>query len=78
MGLGATWHRTVFKDGAWGPLEASPDFTVTMHVGAVALHYGQACFEGLKAFRAPDGTVRPRHVSRGGARTPCANATDPC
>ena len=29
-----------------------------VHIGATALHYGQACFEGLKAFAQADGTVR--------------------
>lgn len=28
-----------------------------MHIGATALHYGQACFEGLKAFCHEDGNV---------------------
>ena len=28
-----------------------------MHIGATALHYGQACFEGLKAFSHADGGV---------------------
>jgi branched-chain amino acid aminotransferase len=32
-----------------------------MHIGATALHYGQACFEGLKAFAHKDGSV---HVFR--------------
>lgn len=29
-----------------------------MHIAATALHYGQACFEGLKAFRGKDGRIR--------------------
>ena len=29
-----------------------------MHISATALHYGQACFEGLKAFHCKDGKVR--------------------
>lgn len=39
-----------------------------MHPGAHALHYGSACFEGLKAHRQADGSVRPfrpeAHVAR--------------
>ena len=31
--------------------------TINLHIGATALHYGQACFEGLKAFAHEDGTV---------------------
>jgi branched-chain amino acid aminotransferase len=30
---------------------------VNLHIGATALHYGQACFEGLKAFCHEDGEV---------------------
>ena len=32
--------------------------TIEMHIAATALHYGQECFEGLKAFRGKDGKVR--------------------
>ncbi|RKP14184.1 branched chain amino acid aminotransferase [Piptocephalis cylindrospora] len=31
---------------------------IPMHVATSGLHYGQNCFEGLKAFRGPDGRVR--------------------
>ena len=31
---------------------------IKMHISATALHYGQACFEGLKAFHCKDGKVR--------------------
>jgi branched-chain amino acid aminotransferase len=30
---------------------------INVHIGATALHYGQACFEGLKAFAHADGSV---------------------
>lgn len=30
---------------------------INIHIGATALHYGQACFEGLKAFAHEDGSV---------------------
>ncbi|HEX2613793.1 MAG TPA: branched-chain amino acid aminotransferase [Fibrobacteria bacterium] len=46
-----------FADGKWGPLEFKADPVLNLHVAANALHYGQAIFEGLKAFRAKDGTV---------------------
>lgn len=52
------YMKCVWKDGAWGALESvegSP--YITMHVGATALHYGQALFEGLKAFACKDGKV---------------------
>jgi branched-chain amino acid aminotransferase len=39
-----------FADGKWGPLTVKKDPYIPMHVAANCLHYGQACFEGLKAF----------------------------
>jgi len=30
---------------------------LNIHIGATALHYGQSCFEGLKAFAHDDGGV---------------------
>jgi len=30
---------------------------LNLHIGATALHYGQSCFEGLKAFAHDDGSV---------------------
>ncbi len=46
-----------YKDGKWddGELRTSP--ILQLHEGSPALHYGQQCFEGLKAFRARDGKV---------------------
>ena len=47
----------VWKDGRWdaGRLVDSPQ--INLHVAATCLHYGQAIFEGLKAFRQKDGSV---------------------
>jgi branched-chain amino acid aminotransferase len=39
-------------------IEVSSSETIEMHIAATALHYGQECFEGLKAFRGKDGKVR--------------------
>jgi branched-chain amino acid aminotransferase len=46
-----------FARGAWSKPVLKTDPHISMHVAANALHYGQAIFEGLKAFRAEDGTV---------------------
>jgi branched-chain amino acid aminotransferase len=46
-----------FVDGAWGAPVFKADPHVNLHIAANALHYGQAIFEGLKAFRAADGSV---------------------
>lgn len=53
--------RITYKNGEWGEFELCEDPYVKIHMGATALHYGQACFEGLKAFTHEDGTV---HVFR--------------
>lgn len=50
--------RCVYKDGKWGPLTVSQDETITMHMAATCLHYGQEAFEGLKAYRAANGDIR--------------------
>jgi branched-chain amino acid aminotransferase len=46
-----------FADGKWGEPEFKTDPHLSLHVAANALHYGQAIFEGLKAFRTADGRV---------------------
>jgi len=46
-----------YKDGEWGEPELVKDPYISLHIGATALHYGQACFEGLKAFCHEDGDV---------------------
>jgi branched-chain amino acid aminotransferase len=49
--------RADFKDGTWGELQVCNDPVMPIHVAAASLHYGQSCFEGLKAFRRTDGSV---------------------
>lgn len=46
-----------WKDGKWDQGELSTDSTLHIHEGSTALHYGQQCFEGLKAYRCKDGSV---------------------
>ena len=50
--------RCFYRNGKWGEIEISSDEHITMHMAATCLHYGQEAFEGLKAFRCPDGKVR--------------------
>lgn len=50
--------KTTFKDGAWTPVESCTDDYLNLSSYAGALHYAIECFEGLKAFRAKDGSVR--------------------
>lgn len=50
--------RCHYHDGKWGEIEVCSDVYITMHIAATCLHYGQEAFEGLKAYRCPDGKVR--------------------
>ena len=50
--------KITYREGeGWGEPELVKDPYVNVHIGATALHYGQACFEGLKAFTHEDGSV---------------------
>ena len=49
--------RMTYRDGKWGQEELVESPYINVHIGATALHYGQACFEGLKAFAHEDGSV---------------------
>jgi branched-chain amino acid aminotransferase len=57
-----------FDGGAWSTPEAVDVESFHLHPGTHALHYGSSCFEGLKAHRHPDSSVRPfrpaAHVAR--------------
>lgn len=50
--------RCTYKDGKWGEIEETKDTTISLHMAATCLHYGQEAFEGLKAFRGKDGKIR--------------------
>ncbi|MBL3593019.1 MAG: branched-chain amino acid aminotransferase [Synergistaceae bacterium] len=47
-----------WKDGSWDEGTLVADNTLTMSEGSTALHYGQTCFEGLKAYRTKDGSIQ--------------------
>lgn len=57
-----------FVDGHWTEPRLDPLQPLALHPAAHVLHYGSACFEGLKAHRGVDGTVRvfrlDQHVRR--------------
>lgn len=54
--------------GVFGRWQVEPVAPLALHPASHSLHYGSACFEGLKAHRGPDGLVRvfraPAHVAR--------------
>lgn len=49
--------RYTWKDGAWDEGVVTADETIPLHIAATCLHYGQECFEGLKAFETTVGDV---------------------
>ncbi len=50
--------RAKFRNGKWEPGKLSKDNTVRMSEASPVLHYGQACFEGLKAYRTKEGDIQ--------------------
>lgn len=63
-------HMTTarFVDGRWTDLDTVPVRPLSLHPAAHVLHYSSTCFEGLKAFRMPNGEGRifrlDRHLAR--------------
>ena len=60
--------RCYYRDGKWGEIETCSEETIPMHMAATCLHYGQEAFEGLKAYRCPDGKVRVFRSDENAAR----------
>lgn len=60
--------RCYYRDGKWGEIEVCSDEHLKLHMAATCLHYGQEAFEGLKAYRCPDGKVRIFRVDENAAR----------
>ncbi|MGY3724414.1 branched chain amino acid aminotransferase apoenzyme [Granulicatella balaenopterae] len=56
-----------YKDGKWDEGQLTEDNMLHISEGSTALHYGQQCFEGLKAYRCKDGSInlfRPEENAR--------------
>lgn len=47
-----------WKDGKWDAGDLVEDNMLNMSEAANVLHYGQACFEGLKAYRTKEGKIQ--------------------
>ncbi len=57
-----------FKDGKWSEAKIVESDTIELHIAATALHYGQQCFEGLKAFERADGRISVFRVDENAKR----------
>jgi branched-chain amino acid aminotransferase len=57
-----------FRDGQWGKAELQPTGPIQIHPSAHVLHYASECFEGFKAYRWADGSIRvfrmDKHIER--------------
>ncbi len=51
-------YLSMWKDGSWDEGRLDPNDQLTISGLSTALHYGQECFEGLKAYRRKDGKVQ--------------------
>src|SRR5919205_2691307 len=78
-----------WTDGrGWHDAQIGPYRQLVMDPASMVLHYGQAVFEGLKAYRQPDGTVscfrplanaaRLRSSARRVAMPPLPDEVFPC
>ncbi len=50
-------YLSYWKDGSWDEGVLTEDNQLHISEGSPALHYGQQCFEGLKAYRCQDGSI---------------------
>lgn len=51
-------YVSYFKDGAWDEGSLNESDMLNISIMSTALHYGQQCFEGLKAYRRKDGKIQ--------------------
>jgi len=72
--LGFSYMKTDFSyvskwsNGQWDEGKLVEENTLTISQSATALHYGQQCFEGLKAYRTKDGKIQLFRPDRNSAR----------
>lgn len=51
-------YISYWKDGKWDEGQLTEDNKVHISEGSTSLHYGQECFEGLKAYSTKDGGIQ--------------------
>ncbi|WP_025732461.1 branched-chain amino acid aminotransferase [Carnimonas nigrificans] len=57
-----------WENGEWDNGTLTEDNVLHISEGSTALHYGQQCFEGLKAYRCKDGTINLFRPDQNAAR----------
>ena len=61
-------YRAHYKDGQWHKAGLTEDATIAINEGSPVFHYGQAAFEGLKAYRCKDGSINLFRPDQNAAR----------
>lgn len=61
-------YISYWKDGKWDDGQLVTDNKITISEASTCLHYGQECFEGLKAYRTKDGSIQLFRVDRNAKR----------
>jgi branched-chain amino acid aminotransferase len=51
-------YISVYKDHAWDDGQLQSSDRINIPISSTALHYGQTCFEGMKAYRRKDGHIQ--------------------
>jgi len=57
-----------WKEGSWDKGTLTEDNKLHISEGSTAIHYGQQCFEGLKAYRCKDGSINLFRPDQNAAR----------
>jgi branched-chain amino acid aminotransferase len=66
-------YISIWKNGSWDEGKLVEDNNITISEGSTAIHYGQQCFEGLKAYRTEDGKIQLFRPDRN-----CKRLNDSC
>lgn len=61
-------YISTWKDGKWDEGHLTEDNILHISEASCALHYGQQCFEGLKAYRTKNGDIQLFRPDRNAAR----------
>lgn len=61
-------YISYWKDGKWDDGALTEDNKIHLNEGSTALHYGQQCFEGLKAYSTKKGTIQLFRPDQNAAR----------
>jgi branched-chain amino acid aminotransferase len=51
-------YISIYKDGKWDDGKLTEDNFIKISEASTSLHYGQQCFEGLKAYRTKEGDIQ--------------------